>query len=138
MRAIDPWGRLQRSAPISPDAQAIDASTRRHKYGARAVVVDGVRFPSQREANRYGELRLLERAGEIRDLTLQPRFELHAHLLSIVHKPPVSIGAYLADFAYVTKDGTTVIEDCKGFRTPLYRWKKKHVEAEYGVRIVEI
>jgi len=111
---------------------------KRHKYGARAVVVDGIRFASTREANRYGELRMLERAGEIRDLTLQPRFELHAHLLSIVHKPPVAIGAYLADFAYVTKDGTTVIEDCKGFRTPLYRWKKKHVEAEYGVRIVEI
>jgi hypothetical protein len=113
-------------------------TTGRHKYGARAVVVDGVRFASQREANRYGELLMLARAGELRDLTLQPRFELHAHRLSIVHAPPVAIGAYLADFAYVTKDGTTVIEDCKGFRTPLYRWKKKHVEAEYGVRIVEI
>ena len=47
------------------------------------------------------------------------------------------IGRYRADFAYQTTDGT-IIEDVKGVRTALYTWKKKHVEAEYGVRIVEV
>jgi len=42
-----------------------------------------------------------------------------------------------ADFAYATREGT-VIEDVKGVRTPLYRWKKLHVEIEYDVRIVEV
>jgi len=126
----------------------------RPKYGARPVVVDGIRFASQREANRYGELKLLERAGKIRDLTLQPAFALHVRYAGppnyinehsgapLWTRAPVlpaeqQIGIYRADFAYATDDGT-VIEDSKGFRTPLYRWKKKHVEAEYGVRIVEV
>jgi hypothetical protein len=118
---------------------------RRHKYGAVPVEVDGIRFASKREANRYGELLMLERAGEIRDLVLQPSFELHAPRLPALtggSRPTESyaflvVGVYRADFVYATKAGT-VVEDCKGFRTPLYRWKKKHVEAEYGVRIVEV
>jgi hypothetical protein len=131
------------------------AKPRRHKYGAKATVLDGIRFASMREANRYAELKQLERAGQIWDLTLQPRFELHVRYAGSIgpagHRPtlgakpwsnpPVlpaeqTIGEYVADFAYATATGT-VIEDAKGFKTPLYRWKKKHVEAEYGVRIVE-
>ena len=113
------------------------APARRSKYHARPVVVDGIRFASTREATRYGELTYLVRAGQITDLTLQPEFPLHAPGLGPGDAPCELVGKYRADFAYRTADGT-VVEDVKGVRTALYRWKKKHVEAEYGVTIVEV
>jgi hypothetical protein len=101
----------------------------RSKYNARRTEVDGITFHSRREAKRYAELKLMERAGEIRDLILQPEY-------------PVVVGAdkhvctYIADFAY--KHGARLmVEDCKGFRTPTYRLKKKLVEALYGIEITE-
>lgn len=119
----------------------------RSKYHATPLVVDGIRFSSQREARRYGELRLLERAGQLWDLTLQPVFALHAvaaptdeltrFLTPGVNRQHALVGVYRADFAYATATGT-VVEDVKGVRTALYRWKKKHVELEYGVRIIEV
>jgi len=124
----------------------------RSKYRAVPIVVDGIRFASTKEARRYGELRLLERAGKIWDLTLQPQFELHAAgqrtLRKLSGAPDVEVwheggtpgglvGIYRADFVYATKAGT-IVEDAKGVRTALYQWKKKHVEIEYGVRIVEV
>jgi hypothetical protein len=45
---------------------------------------------------------------------------------------------YIADFTYFEKDGQQVIEDVKGVRTPVYRLKKKIIEAEYGIAITEI
>ncbi len=111
---------------------------RPHKYGAKATVVDGVRFASKAEARRYSELRLLERAGEIRELELQPKFPLDAPLPGHVGKM-ARVGEYRADFRYrAGPTGLLVIEDVKGMRTALYRWKKKHVELQYGVEIQEI
>jgi len=104
---------------------------RKSKYAAIPTVVDGIRFASKREARRYGELRLLERAGEIASLELQPTF------------PCVVSGAkvctYIADFAYTSEAGKRVVEDVKGVKTPVYRLKKKLVEAIYqNVTIVEV
>ena len=119
---------------------------RRHKYGAKPTEVDGIRFASTKEAKRYQELKLLERAGEIINLELQPRFEL---LVPLPKGHPDAgtrlkcVGTYIADFAY-TEPGyrplldRRVVEDVKGFKTPLYRWKKKHVEAQYDITIREV
>ena len=103
-----------------------------HKYHAKPTVVDGIRFASQKEARRYQELRLLEKAGEVVALEIQSAFILSADGLG------GKIGEYRADFTYYDRNGDRVIEDVKGFKTPLYRWKKKHVEAQYGVQIIEI
>lgn len=73
-------------------------------------------------------LKLLESAGEVTELQTQVRYALHVGAIVVGH--------YVADFVYVTR-GAQTVEDCKGFRTRLYRWKKKHLEAEYGVRILE-
>ena len=49
------------------------------------------------------------------------------------------IGHYVADFAYVDeRTGQRVIEDVKGVKTAMYRWKKKHTEAQYGITITEV
>ncbi len=110
---------------------------RRHKYGAKPTTIDGIRFASKAEAWRYSELLMLQKAGEIRALVLQPKFPLWAYSVSRINARPV--GVYFADFGYVRViDSEEVIEDVKGFRTPLYRWKKKHVEAQYGITITEV
>lgn len=111
-----------------------------HKYRAKATIVDGIRFASKKEARRYQELRLLEKAGEIRELQLQPEFDLLApgRCDGSLHRG-VKVGKYVADFRYrAGRNGLLVIEDVKGFKTPLYRWKKKHVEAQYGIEIREV
>ncbi len=114
----------------------------RSKYHAVKTTVDGIRFDSAKEARRYGELKLMEKAGEIHCLILQPKFNLFA--LSIYGKVTDPIGVYRADFSYCTCKSKTgcedklVMEDVKGFKTPLYRWKKKHVEAQYGIQIREV
>lgn len=110
-----------------------------HKYRAQPMVVDGIAFPSKREAARYAELKRLEKAGEIEGLELQPRYRLDVPgIVSVDHR--CTIGSYVADFRYFDhrQGGIVVVEDVKGFKTPLYRWKKKHVEAQYGIQIREV
>ncbi len=110
---------------------------RRSKYGAVRTTVDGITFHSAKEAARYQELQMLQMAGQITGLECQPRFDLWAHT-GVVADAPVRIGCYVADFAYETSQETMVVEDVKGFKTPLYRWKKKHFEAQYGIKIREV
>lgn len=123
------------------------AVRRAHKYGAVATEVDGIRFASKKEAARYVELKMLEKAGEIDGLQLQPRFHLavpndHGHYPTQDASDDVNkwcVGHYVADFAYNDKRSHKwVVEDVKGFKTPLYKWKKKHVEAQYGIEIREV
>lgn len=116
----------------------------------RKVRLDGFVFDSQAEALRYGELRLLEKAGEILALEVHPSFPL---TVKVDETTRAVLGRYEADFRYAVRHPAgveTVIEDVKGARrgragkkgwstrTALYRWKKKHVEAEHGVEIREV
>ena len=108
-----------------------------HKYGAKRTEVDGIAFASQKEARRYQEFCLLEKAGQIHRIELQPRFVLYVRNPESP-LPSIPIGAYRADFSYYKRDThERIVEDVKGFKTPLYRWKKKHVEAQYGITILE-
>ena len=112
--------------------------TRPHKYGARPVEIDGIRFASTREGERYQQLKLLACAGDLWDLVLQPAFVLCVVPHDVDgNSTPVPIGRYKADFSYQTRDGR-VIEDVKGVRTPLFVWKKRHAELQFGIRIVEL
>jgi hypothetical protein len=116
------------TAPLPPKAS---------KYGNKRVEVDGITFDSQAEAKRYAELKLLEKAGQISDLKLQPRFPFYYQ----TGWTSELMFTYVADFSYVDNvppHPMTVVEDVKGFRTPLYRLKKKLIEAQYGIAITEI
>lgn len=99
------------------------------KFGNIPTIIDGIRFASKREAKRYWELKMLERAGEIKDLRLQVRFPL------VVNS--IKIATYVADFCYVAKDGKKIVEDSKGARTRTYITKKKLMQALYGIVIME-
>jgi len=103
-----------------------------NKYNALKTEVDGFIFDSRREAKRYSELKLLEKAGLIRQLELQPAFEL-------LVKTGKSVGKYKADFRYYDLEKKQwVIEDAKGVRTPVYTLKKKIVEEVYDIKIIEV
>lgn len=119
-----------------------------NKYHANAVTIDGIKFPSGKEAERWLFLREAEKRGEISGLQRQVKFELLPSFYKeeIVHlktkdkikrrlfQNPVS---YIADFVY-QKDGQTVVEDTKGFRTKEYVIKKKMMYALKGIEIQEI
>lgn len=102
---------------------------RPHKYGAKATVVDGIRFDSKAEARRYGILKMLEGAGKIADLELQPRFRCEVNGQHIC--------MFKADFRY-RQGGETVIEDVKGAIPRDFTLRKKLVEALHGVSITVI
>lgn len=85
----------------------------------------------------------MERAGEIRELILQPKFQLGTDdrpvLIRSAGYPNGRRAVYIADFAYIDKrDGQTVVEDVKGMDTRVSRLKRAVVEAQYSIRIAII
>lgn len=103
------------------------------KYGNVKTTVDGEKFDSAAEARRYQVLKIMERAKEITDLKRQVRYPLVAHAVE-----PVAVAFYVADFVYRrVSDGVEVVEDCKGFRTDMYKLKRKWMKACYGIDILE-
>ena len=106
------------------------------KYRATKTVVDGITFDSKKEAKRYAELKLMERAGAIRDLQRQVRYELiPAFDCDGKHYRSAT---YIADFVYTdVKTGKKIVEDVKGMRTDVYKLKAKMFAHRYGVSILE-
>lgn len=97
-------------------------AARGSKYHAKKTVVDGIEFDSAKEAKRYTRLRDMEEEGRIQHLCLQVPFEI---LPSFECDGVKYRGmSYVADFVY-HRDGKLVVEDCKGFKTPEYKLKKK-------------
>lgn len=100
------------------------------KYNAVITEVAGIRFASRKEANRWSELQLMERAGEIKDLQRQVKFSLDVN--------GVHIANYYCDFQYFDYRFSKVItEDTKGVRTPVFRIKVKLMKACHGIDILE-
>ncbi|MDU2024506.1 MAG: DUF1064 domain-containing protein [Finegoldia magna] len=100
------------------------------KFNAKKTVIDGIKFDSKREAERYCELKLLEKAKEIRNLELQPRFLLQDKFKDKQGKTHRKI-EYVADFLYIDKQGRNVVEDVKGVLTDVYKIKKKMFFKKY-------
>ena len=121
------------------------------KYGNENVEYEGMSFASKRELKRWKELVLLQKAGKIRDLERQVKFELiptqwatekqYGHkgkeikLKVYAEEKAVS---YYADFAYHTDTGEYVVEDAKGHRTQAYILKRKLMLYVHGIRIREV
>ena len=120
------------------------------KYKNKKVVVNGIKFDSKKEAERYQELYLLERAGKILDLQTQVKFLLIPAQYEIVERygkkgQKLQSGtkciekecSYYADFVYV-QNGEQVVEDTKGFKTTEYIIKRKLMLFKYGIKIKEV
>lgn len=79
-----------------------------NKFGARKVTFDGIEFASKAEANRYNQLKLMERARQIKALAVHPKYPLKVN--------GTLIGVYTADFVYF-EGGRQIVEDVKGMVT---------------------
>lgn len=105
---------------------------RRTKYGNTKILFNGVKFDSKRELRRYQQLLALQAAKEIKDLKLQVKFLLQEGFKDIQgeHHKPIS---YIADFTYLDRkyNWHLVVEDSKGFKTPVYLLKKKLLLKKY-------
>ena len=110
---------------------------RKSKYHNRKVEWAGEKFDSQKELNRWLELKLLQRAGRIHDLQRQTRWEVIPKQCIdgvLVERPCY----YVADFEYKNPDGSRVVEDTKGVRTPEYIIKRKLMLYIHGITIREV
>ncbi len=102
------------------------------KYKNVKTFVDGISFDSRKESARYADLKLMQKAGEISDLTLQPKFDIVIN--------GVKVCSYVADFSYV-ENGVKIVEDVKSEVTrklPTYRLKKKLMKAVHSIEVREI
>ena len=102
---------------------------RRAKYNARRVTLDGYTFDSAAEANRYAELKLAGRAGEISGLRVHPRYRLQEGF-NTADGERVRPIYYIADFEYI-EDGIIVAEDVKGVKTAVFKLKEKLFKYRY-------
>lgn len=104
-----------------------------NKYHNKKIVIDGIEFHSKKEGNRYRELKLLERAGMIKDLEIQPAFLL----LPGFKKNGITYQktTYIGDFKYFdVEQDKYIVEDVKSPATAkdkVYRIKKKLFEYKY-------
>ena len=109
--------------------------TPKAKYNNKKVEYHGFIFDSQKECDRYKELKILEAIGDICNLLLQVRYELIPSCSKQDGMPAQKAVYYIADFVYREGIHKTVIEDCKGFKTPIYKLKKKIMRSKgYIVR----
>lgn len=127
-----------------------------NKYNAKKVTIDGITFDSQHEANRYCELKLLEKCGAISNLELQKKYELipaqyeyykrygkNGRSLKDGKRLLERACIYIADFVY-QENGETIIEDAKGYRDPTsagyakFVIKRKLMLYKYGLKIREV
>lgn len=140
---------FKKEAPLCKGSSAKGGEgLKKNKYNAKKVLLDGILFDSQHEADRYTELKLMLRAGEITDLKRQVKY-----VLIPAKREPDKIGPrggikkgkvieretyYKADFVYKTKGGTEIVEDAKGYREKSYKLKRKLMLQVHGIRIKEV
>lgn len=138
---------------LSKDAQAkvmanmaVKEVKKRSKYGNRKVARDGIKFDSEREAERFGELKVLRAMGKIRNLRLQANFTL-VEGYTTINGERIKPMVYRADFTYERAtepdcNGAVYwlleVEDAKGMKTKDYLLKKKLMQDKFGITIREV
>ncbi len=112
---------------------------KKNKYHNKKIIsCDGIKFDSLKEFRRWNTLRLLEEGGEILNLRRQVKFVLIPSQ-RIQGKVVERECSYYADFVYEDRvTGKTVVEDAKGFRTDVYKIKRKLMLQKYGIQIKEV
>lgn len=109
-------------------------NAKQNKYHNKKVMVDDIKFDSKKEARRYNELKLLEKAGIIKNLQRQVKYELQPSFK--YNNKTIRAINYIADFVY-EKNGKLIVEDVKGIRTDVYKLKKKLFLYIFNIEIQE-
>ena len=111
---------------LNPDLKELYAKNKKSKYNNEYTILDGIKFQSIKEANRYVELKRLKLTGEIKFFLMQVPFMLPGNI------------KYLLDFLVIWENGSITYEDVKGHKTQVYINKKKQVESLYPIKITEL
>ena len=111
-------------------------NVKQNKYRNKKVVYNGIKFDSKKEMNYYIKLKMLEKAGKIKDLRLQVPFVVLETFK--LNDKTYKKTKYIADFTYYDKEGKYHVVDTKGVRTDVYKLKKKLMAWKYGIEIEEI
>lgn len=111
---------------VKPPKKRIVAKDKTNKYHNKHVTVDSINFDSRKEVDYYSELKMRLKAGEIKGFCRQAEFILAPNL------------RYKADFIVFNNDGTAEIIDVKGFKTQVYKDKKKVFEDKFNLKIKEV
>lgn len=98
----------------------------KHKFKAKPQNVDGIHFASKKESQHYGLLKKLVDLGEVLFFLRQVPLHLPGNI------------KYICDFVVFWENGEVTFEEVKGFKTGLYKAKKKMIEAKYPIEIIEI
>ena len=109
------------------------------KYHNKKVIIDGIKFDSEKEGNYYLKLKMLEKAGKIRDLKLQVPFVLIETFK--VDDRTYRKTKYIADFTYYDDKDKLHVVDVKSEATrkdKTYQLKKKLLAWKYGLEIEEV
>jgi len=109
---------------------------KKNKYHNRKVFYQGHWFDSEKEKAWYIKFRLMEKAGEIHDLKTQYEFVLIETF--VVGEKRYRKMSYIADFIYKDKEDKLHVVDAKGFRTEVYKLKKKLMAWKYGIEVEEV
>lgn len=118
-------------------------------HSKKAFSADGKLHDSKKEARRWEQLQLMERAGKIKDLKRQVEFELipaqyesyprygkKGQRIKDGRRCVERSCRYVADFVY-SAEGALIVEDCKGMRTHDYVIKRKLMLKVFGIKITE-
>lgn len=106
----------------------------KNKKTSRIVNGETIIFDSKAEASRFDELLALSKAGKIKNLTLQPEYQImdqvrHRGLRTMPRRK------YIPDFSYIDENCDVIVEDVKGFKTPTYQIKKQLFLSIYGKKL---
>jgi hypothetical protein len=89
------------------------------KYNAKKCELDGYKFDSLKERQRYIDLMLMEQAGLIQRFVVHPKFELYAGI------------KYIGDFMVYGNNDKKWVEDVKGYETDVFKIKAKLFREKY-------
>lgn len=120
------------------DGEMVDIDEAKpRKYQERKTEIDGITFDSAAEARRYVHLKMLEAAGEIKDIEIQPKWELQPSFKR--GKRTIRAITYRADFRYTeVATGESVVEDVKGMETEVFRLKAKMLLYQYDIEVKRV
>lgn len=111
---------------------------KRPKYNNRRISGGGHKFDSKKEALHFLKLRKLAEEGKIHGLVCQVKFTFPVNGQTIRYVTSNMELSYIADFEYFTSDGSRVVVDVKGIKTPEYKIKRALMWALHGILVVEV
>ena len=113
----------------------------KQKYNNKEVIIDGIKFKSTKEGDRYRDLKDLQRSGQIKDLELQPRYKLIDGVKFSDGSRAKPALRYTADFRYIDcRTGKEVVEDVKSEITKEstdYKMRRHMMLAIHGIEVLE-